>query len=936
MSSSDTPGLLTGAARHAFFVLAGFSLWFAILFSPVLLEGRLFPSDGMLATFQSPKGLWNPLPFAGVPALGDPQLAQLYPLRWVFAALPSEIAFNYYIAFAYVLASSLTYGYVLRITRSTVAAIVGGLVFGASGYMVAHLGHTGLVTAVVWMPLIIWSLEELRQRFSARWFVTGALSVMLAIIAGHPQAFVHSLYLATAYALFLGSRSAMGWWRYVAMFAAIVAFGAALAAPQLLPAMELASASVRNEMTFAAFKEYAVPPAQVLTLLFPYLFGGGVPPVSQPFIGQWNLAETMGYVGLLPLMLAAIGSWLFRAERLLTFWIVVALVAFLLVLGDRTPLLSVTYYLPVINKLRAPGRHFQEMTFALAVLAAFGVKALQTRRIPTRTALRIAIAAVLVVLAALLVVALNYARLQTRADLQHITLPAFSANLAVWIPIGMLLLGVLALVNWIRNRDGITARALIVAVVAIDLASFGFFAEWRYAPDNRVLAAPDYAAKYARELNQSQQRIMPMRGYLEPLPGFSPTMSQLYSMPNASGYGPLLIRRYAELSRVLQNGWIDPAVLAPANRAADLIAARYVVVASPRGAAVSKDGVVWSDEDLRLALGSGCGNTNPTTIRIRLPAAVSADHIGIVSWTGCSTDLKQDEVVARVTLIDENRVAKEHFLRAGRETAEWAIECADVRPMTKHAVAPIFGTWDNVRNGSAPCQGHSFLAYLPVEPRRYSELLLEWLPKTPNSLVVSKLSLVDEASHRAFAITPNDVAIGDGDRFEFMETIADSSIYKNLRALPRAWLVPRVISARPAQILEAIRTSVAPDGTAFDPGTMAFVEEPFSLDSAGSTVQSNARVMELSGDKLVVSTEATAPAFLVLSEVYFPGWVAAVDDRNTEVFQTDYALRGVAVPSGKHIVTLRYRPSSFLWGLVIAAVALTGLIAIVIRARRQG
>ena len=116
----------------------------------------------------------------------------------------------------------------------------------------------------------------------------------------------------------------------------------ALAAPQLLPAMELASASVRHEMTFAAFKEFALPPAQVLTLLFPYLFGGGAPPVSQPFIGQWNLAETMGYVGLLPLMLAAIGSWCYRGERLVVFWIVVALVAFLLALGDRTPLLSVT------------------------------------------------------------------------------------------------------------------------------------------------------------------------------------------------------------------------------------------------------------------------------------------------------------------------------------------------------------------------------------------------------------------------------------------------------------------------------------------------------------------------------------------------------------------------------------------------------------------
>ena len=413
-------------------------------------------------------------------------------------------------------------------------------------------------------------------------------------------------------------------------------------------------------------------------------------------------------------------------------------------------------------------------------------------------------------------------------------------------------------------------------------------------------------------------------------------MSQLYSMPSVSGYGPLLIRRYAELSRVLQNGWIDPVVLMPANRAADLIAARYVVVPNPRDAVELKNGMVWSEDNLPLGFGSGCGNTGPKSIRLRLPAPIRADHVGIVSWTGCSTDLKQDEAVAKVTLFDENNVPEEHALRAGRETSEWAIECADVRPVTKHGVATIFSSWDNVRSGSAPCRGHSFLAYLPIEPRSYSEILLEWLPEAPNSLVISKLSLFDEAAHRAYAITTNDIALGDRDRFEFLETVADSSIYKNLRALPRAWLVPKVISARPAQILEAIRTSVAPDGTAFDPGTMAFVEEPFSLDSTGPTGSSNARVVEISSDRLVVATEATAPAFLVLSDVYYPGWVAAVDNRETELFQTDYALRGVAVPAGKHTVTFRFRPPSFYWGLAIAIAALVGLIIIVIRARQRG
>ncbi len=338
----------------------------------------------MLATFYSPIELWNPLPFSGVPGLGDPQLAQLYPVRWVLSALPREIAFNAFIVFSYALASSLAFGYAFRVTQSRLAAIVAGFVYGMSGYMVAHLGHTGLIAAVAWMPLIIWSLEELRHRFSASWFVIAALSIALVIIAGHPQAFAFSIYLAFAYAVFVGARSRMGWLRYVAMFLLIVAVGAALAAPHLFPAFELANASVRHEMTFDAFKEYALAPAQAITLLFPHLLGGGAPPVSYPFIGQWSLTETLGYVGLLPAMLAVIGSYCFRKERLVIFWLIVATVAFLLALGDLTPLLSLTYHLPVINKLRVPARHFQEMTFAFSVLAAFGVKAIQMGRASNR------------------------------------------------------------------------------------------------------------------------------------------------------------------------------------------------------------------------------------------------------------------------------------------------------------------------------------------------------------------------------------------------------------------------------------------------------------------------------------------------------------------------------------------------------------------------
>ncbi len=63
----------------ALLVLAAYSLWYCALFSPILFEGMLFPSDGQLAAFFTPIRLWNPLPLAGMPGLAEPHLAQLYP-----------------------------------------------------------------------------------------------------------------------------------------------------------------------------------------------------------------------------------------------------------------------------------------------------------------------------------------------------------------------------------------------------------------------------------------------------------------------------------------------------------------------------------------------------------------------------------------------------------------------------------------------------------------------------------------------------------------------------------------------------------------------------------------------------------------------------------------------------------------------------------------
>ena len=60
---------------------------------------------------------------------------------------------------------------------------------------------------------------------------------------------------------------------------------------------------------------------------------------------------------------------------------------------------------------------------------------------------------------------------------------------------------------------------------------------------------------------------------------------------------------------------------------------------------------------------------------------------------------------------------------------------------------------------------------------------------------------------------------------------------------------------------------------------------------------------------------------LVLSDIYYPGWVAKVDGRKTKIYRADYLLRAVVVPAGEHTVEFEYVCPAFGWG---AAISVTG------------
>ncbi len=68
--------------------------------------------------------------------------------------------------------------------------------------------------------------------------------------------------------------------------------------------------------------------------------------------------------------------------------------------------------------------------------------------------------------------------------------------------------------------------------------------------------------------------------------------------------------------------------------------------------------------------------------------------------------------------------------------------------------------------------------------------------------------------------------------------------------------------------------------------------------------------------------ETEEPGLLSLSEIWYPAWKATIDGNETPMYRTNYSLRGVYVPKGKHTITMKYDSASFATGKMLTIIGL--------------
>ena len=156
----------------------------------------------------------------------------------------------------------------------------------------------------------------------------------------------------------------------------------------------------------------------------------------------------------------------------------------------------------------------------------------------------------------------------------------------------------------------------------------------------------------------------------------------------------------------------------------------------------------------------------------------------------------------------------------------------------------------------------------------------------------------------------------------------DGTLFRDRRALPRAYLVGAVREAGEKDALAILRRgqldprreALVPPGEGAPPGSRSFT--PARAESAGGGIR--------------VRLPAASPGgWLVLANSYSPSWSAEVDGERTEIRPTNHSLMGLPVPAGARVVEFHPDSRSLVAGMGVSAGSLLIACALLYRRRRR-
>lgn len=488
--------------------------------------------------------LWNPYSLAGVPLAGNMQSAPYYPLNLIYLVTDFSTGWGLQIVLQIVLGGIFMAMFLRQKDLRAEAITLGVLAWVGSGFFIAWLELNSLVQAVIWLPLILLSLDKISE--GKRWWATvSILALTCSFLAGASQVFLYVLLASTTYAF---------WTKTLKWFALITIVTVVLTFPQWKPALIFFANGLRS-VGASAWQEpgWFLPWQNLAQFIAPDYFGN---PATMNYFGIWNYMEFIAYIGIIPLFFVV--SCLLRPNKKVgfyLFWVVFGLVVSLPSFVSELPF---RFHLPLISAAQ-PTRIIVLIDFSLAVLAAFGLdQFLRGNRSKKHLAICIGIFVWTLIVLLIVAIATN-----NQVSLRNLFFP-------------LIIFGVSVIAICIRPSKGTILVLLLMTV--FDLYRFGSkfesFSprEWLFPQTRTIEFLQKATIDGSFRIAAVDDRILP------------PNFGVMYGLQVISGYDSIFPQKTAEFIMKMEDIKKINRILVPKNYDSeyfDLLGVKYVLSLDP-------------------------------------------------------------------------------------------------------------------------------------------------------------------------------------------------------------------------------------------------------------------------------------------------------------------------------------------------------------------
>lgn len=253
---------------------------------------------------------WNPYLYLGTPLLALNEAFSLSPVSILAYFLPLYKAITYYIIVTIFFAGVFMYIYLRKgLGLSGFSSFIGGLVFMFNGHFIVWLEHIGFVSVLLWLPLILLFIEKMIQRKSLVYAILAGIIMGIQFFGGSLQVSSYLILGVLIYSLirifqeYLKEKDNRMSIKFLSSLFLIFLIGLGIGAIQLFPSLELLKLSDR---LIAPNQFKIINPAcffALFSFIIPDIFGN---PIHYNYWGPENYVELCGYIGILPLILAAL------------------------------------------------------------------------------------------------------------------------------------------------------------------------------------------------------------------------------------------------------------------------------------------------------------------------------------------------------------------------------------------------------------------------------------------------------------------------------------------------------------------------------------------------------------------------------------------------------------------------------------------------------